>query len=61
MSVSEFARRYGYKEGTVLKVISRYWGTDRTPRGSITARILGDLQSAIATTEEKEHEAVSFS
>ena len=61
MSVSDFARTYGHKEDTVHKIISRYWGTNRLPRGLIGKRILHDLQSAAALEEDEHEQEVSQS
>jgi lambda repressor-like predicted transcriptional regulator len=47
LNMKEFAVREGYEPDTVRKVVGRYAGSNRTPRGVLTREILQKLGERI--------------
>jgi hypothetical protein len=52
-NMKEFALAQGYRPDTVRKVVSRYAGSTKKPRGEIARRILQKLEEVLAKNEEK--------
>lgn len=48
LSMKDFAIKEGYEPNTVRKVVSRYGGSKRKPRGPLALEILKKLRSRIA-------------
>jgi lambda repressor-like predicted transcriptional regulator len=48
LSMKDFAIKEGFEPNTVRKVVSRYAGSNRRPRGTLAAKILKKLRSTIA-------------
>ncbi len=48
LSMKDFAIREGYEPNTVRKVVSRYGGSKRKPRGALAQEILKKLRNRIA-------------
>jgi hypothetical protein len=57
LNMKEFALAEGYEPDTGRKVVSRYAGSNRTPRGVLAQQILQKLAEAIhrGNAEEKIH------
>lgn len=47
LSMKDFAIEHGYEPNTVRKVVSRFAGSKRSPRGSIAQEILQKLSRKI--------------
>jgi len=48
LSMKDFAVEEGYDPGTVRKVVSRYAGSKRRPRGALALQILNKLRSRVS-------------
>jgi hypothetical protein len=47
LNMKEFALALGYEPDTVRKVLSRYAGSKKDPRGALASEILQKLEEAI--------------
>jgi hypothetical protein len=47
LNFATFARRHGFKLGTVNRVVHAYWGSDRLPRSVLGRRILRELEGTL--------------
>jgi hypothetical protein len=52
LSLTGFARLYGFDPATVHRAIHEYWGTDRIPRGVVSRRILRKLNEVLSQPPE---------
>ncbi len=49
-TISAFARANGYRVQTVDKVLSRYSGTDRQPRGTLSREIMAGVRRLVGAS-----------
>ena len=54
LNMKEFALAEGYEPDTVRKVVSRYAGSNRTPRGVLARQILQKLGKTIHRRDAEE-------
>lgn len=53
MPITEWARRRGFPEKTVLVTIRRWWGKDHTPHGGIARQIMAALREELEEVKER--------
>jgi hypothetical protein len=52
LSMKDFAQQEGYEPDTVRKVVTRYVGTGKKPRGALSSEIIDKLSSRINCLSE---------